>query len=373
MAMPSEKSHFKQPPPTADELPPEAYPVSDQHNAQPGPSAPAAGGMPTIDDPFNFPTDEPLPAYSAQAIDEPPPPVAASSSSITDDKRISGAVNVPPPPGPPPGGRPALKPIAIPQVVPDDSSPFLTAYPPCLLARGIPEQSWTSFLSTVSAFLTAKIGDRAISHAGDMAKHFASDTTHLGKSIASQSVTFGKEIASHAKRGNIFGVAATAIAGVVTLPIMTAVGIAGTAARLPTSAIGAVTKKPKTAAERVNAYNVVANEKWFHPRGLHAQLVDTPGLSLLVEVPVPQLLAVARSGKEGSATGMLHALDHHIEALQVPGDSTLGLSERTLWLVLVEYEAEEVDEKDADDQTQYKSRRELRREMRDERRQRRRF
>lgn len=237
-----------------------------------------------------------------------------------------------------------MKPIAIPQVVPDASSPFLAAYPPCLLARGITEQSWMSFLDTVSAFLTAKVGDRAVRHAGDMAKHFAADTTNLGKDIASHGKHLGKDIARHAKRGNIFGLATTLITGAIALPVITAVGVVGTATRLPGAAVGAVTKKPKTPAERVNAYNVVANEKWFHQRGLHVQLVDTPGLSHVVELPVEQLLAIARSGKEGSATGMLQALDMHIEKLQVLGDATLGLSERSLWLAIVEFDPEELEE-----------------------------
>ena len=249
-----------------------------------------------------------------------------------------------------------MKPIAIPQVVPDATSPFITAYPPCLLARGITEQSWNSFLDTVSAFLTAKVGDRAVSHAGDMAKHFAEDTTNLGKNLANHGKHLGKDIAKHAKKGNIFGVAATLIAGAVSLPVMTALGAVGTVTRLPGAAVGAVTKKPKTAADRVNAYNVVVNEKWFHQRGLHIQLVDTPGLAHVLELPTAQLLAVARSGKEGSASGMLQALDLHIESLKVPAETTLGLSDKSLWLVLVEFDPEELEELEEDNYGKGKAR-----------------
>lgn len=199
-------------------------------------------------------------------------------------------------------------------------------------------------MDTVSAFLTAKVGDRAVSHAGDMAKHFAQDSTNFGKSIASHSKTLGKDIAKHAKRGNIFGLAATLIHGAVSLPVMTALGAVDTATRLPGAAVGAITKKPKTPAERVNAYNVVANKKWLHQRGLHIQLVDTPGLAHVLQLPTAQLLAVARSGKEGSASGMLQALDLHIERLKVPAETSLGLSDKSLWLVLVEFDPEELQE-----------------------------
>ena len=54
-----------QPGSASQELPTEAYPASDNRE----PHA-AGGGMPTVDDPFNFPTtDEALPAYSAHATD----------------------------------------------------------------------------------------------------------------------------------------------------------------------------------------------------------------------------------------------------------------------------------------------------------------
>ncbi|KAM3505893.1 hypothetical protein MY10362_002683 [Beauveria mimosiformis] len=331
----SDKANFVQRGSAPQEMPTEANIASESRELHGG------GGMPTVDDPFNFPTDEALPAYSAHTTDVAVPPVFA------DGAGPSSATTAAPPPPPPPGvsaAHPSLKPIAIPQLVPDASSPFVTAYPPCLLARGITEQSWISFLDTVSAFLTAKVGDRAVSHAGDMAKHFAQDSTNLGKSIASHSKTLGKDIAKHAKRGNIFGLASTLIHGAVSLPVMTALGAVDAATRLPGAAVGAITKKPKTPADRVNAYNVVVNKKWLHQRGLHIQLVDTPGLAHVLQLPTAQLLAVARSGKEGSASGMLQALDLHIERLKVSAETSLGLSDKSLWLVLVEFDPEELQE-----------------------------
>ncbi|ATY66983.1 hypothetical protein A9K55_000611 [Cordyceps militaris] len=341
--MASEKALFaRQQAAAPQELPTEAYPTSDNRALDAG-----GGGMPTVEDPFNFPTtDEALPPYSTHETD------AAASPAIADDSAggPSSAAAAGPPGAPPSSARSSMKPIAIPQVVPDASSPFVPAYPPCLLARGITEPSWMSFLDTVSAFLTAKVGDRAVSHAGDMAKHLAEGTSTLGKNIASYSKRLGKDVAKHAKRGNIFGVAATVIAGSVSLPVRTALGVAGTLTMLPGAAVSAIGKKPKTPAERVNAYNMVANEKWLHQRGLHIQLVDTPGLAHMLGLPTEQLLAVARSGKEGSASGMLQALDLHIEPLKISAETTLGLSDRSLWLVLVEFDAEELEELDGEEE-----------------------
>ncbi|TQV97656.1 Subunit of the RNA polymerase II mediator complex [Cordyceps javanica] len=354
----SEKALLAQPAQAPQEMPTEAYPASDNY----APRA-STGGVPTLEDPFNFPTDEALPAYSAHPSDASAPPTFADGAGPSSSVSASAAVSSPTPPGAPgAAARPpsSMKPIAIPQVVPDASSPFLGAYPPCLLARGITERSWQAFLETVSAFLTAKVGDRAVRHAGDMAKHLASDTTNLGKNIANHGKSLGKDIARHAKRGNIFGVAATLVAGAVSLPVMTALGAVGTVTRLPGAAVGAVTRKPKTPADRVNAYNAVANGKWLHQRGLHVQLVDTPGLAHVLALPTPQLLAIARSGKaEGSAEGMLRALDMHIEPLRVPAESTLGLSDKTLWLVLVEFEPEELEAALAREEEEKKTEEEL--------------
>ncbi|OAA70481.1 hypothetical protein ISF_02455 [Cordyceps fumosorosea ARSEF 2679] len=373
--------------PASQELPTEAYPVSDNRDpaplVPPPPPPPAGGGgggMPTVDDPFNFPTDEALPAYSAYASDAvaaAPPPTFADGAGPSSSGSSSAAAGAPPSYHPSGNARPdvmistssttntsfsfsmggrakpsrnsklgpppktglaasTMKPVAIPQVVPDASSPFVGAYPPCLLARGITEATWRSFLDTVSAFLTATVGDRAVSHAGDMARHLTADTTDLGKNLAGQSKRLGKDLARHARRGNILGVAATLVGGAISLPMTAAFGTVGTVTRLPGAMVGAVAKRPRTPAERVNAYTVVANGEWLNRRGLHAQLVDTAGLAHVLDVPPGQLLAVARGGKEGSAEGMLRALDAHVEPLKVEAGATLGLSEKTLWLVLVE-------------------------------------
>ncbi|KAF5604789.1 hypothetical protein FPCIR_641, partial [Fusarium pseudocircinatum] len=81
--------------------------------------------IPTAENPFNFPSASPLPSYSeASSAQEPP--------------------------------------IAIPQENPPQTSPFQKAYAPALLGHGITKEAWGSFLDTISAFMTAKVGERAI-------------------------------------------------------------------------------------------------------------------------------------------------------------------------------------------------------------------
>ncbi|TQS32872.1 hypothetical protein Golomagni_06800, partial [Golovinomyces magnicellulatus] len=249
-----------------DPIPSEAYPMSDGPPPPHSPSLhspppPETGkGVPTVDAPFNFPpaADE-LPAY------EPASAEAGPSSA--------GGVSK------------TFKPIAIPQIQPTSSSPFMQAYAPCLLARGVTEDTWRSFMDTISAFLTAKVGDRAVSHAGDMAKHFSQGPKNLGKGVFKHAKSVGKDLSKHAKKGNVLGVAATAVTGIVSIPIFTALGIAGAAVSLPGVTLATITKSPRTPAERVTAYAAVANEKWLHSRGLHAQLVNTPMLAEVVGVP----------------------------------------------------------------------------------------
>lgn len=316
---------------SSDPIPSEAYPMSDgpppNYPPQQGASQqeihqPETGkGVPTIDAPFNFPppADE-LPEYEASS------PVAGPSSSSA----------------PPPLQAKSLKPIAIPQIQPTGASPFMQAYAPCLLSRGVTEDTWRSFLDTTSAFLTAKVGDRAVSHAGDMAKQFTQGPRNLGKGVFKHAKTVGKDLTKHAKKGNIFGVAASAVGGIVSIPVMTAMGIVGAAASLPAVTIATVTKSPRTPAERVVAYVAVANEKWLHSRGLHAQLVNTTILADTLGVPVPQFLDMAKSGKGHGGAAQMKALESHVESLNVQGETDIEISEKSMWLVVAQEVREEV-------------------------------
>ncbi|KAK5993307.1 hypothetical protein PT974_06736 [Cladobotryum mycophilum] len=261
--------------------------------------------VPTIHSPFDFPTFETA------------PPIYSNSAPASG----SG------------GGAP--KPIAFPQVKPDGKSPFLPAYSPVLLSYGITDATWKSFLDTISAFLTAKVSDRAVSHASDIAQHMGKAPTQFGKSVVSHAKAIGNDIATNAKRGNVMGVVASTIGGAISLPMATAFGAVGTVLALPGSAIGAITKKPRTPLERAATYAAVANEKWFHERGLHAQLYDTNQVAQLIGMSGDQLLETVRATKEGDASRQLGVLQPHIEALEVQEGATLQLERPTLWLVII--------------------------------------
>lgn len=283
-------------------------PAANPPPADPAPayeeSAPTTGLVPTVSDPFNFPSNDELPPYEAPE----------SSGSAAAQKQ---------------------RPIAIPQVVPDPASVFVSAYPPVLLSHGVTEGTWRSFLDAMSGFLTAKVSDRAVSHAGDVAKHISEGPKSFGKGVMSHAKSVGKDISDNAKRGNIIGAAFGVIGGLISIPVATGLGAAGAAMQLPGSAVGAIAKKPQTPLERATAYAMVANKKWLHARGLQAQLVDTSGLANFMGMPANTLLELARGAKRDDADGQLKALEVHIEALQVRKDATLVLAPNSLWLVLV--------------------------------------
>lgn len=265
-------------------------------NTTAGPST-SQEAIPTIDSPFNFP-----PAYSLTST--------PSASGLT------------------------ARPIAIPQISPSPTSRFLSVYPPLLLSYGITAPTFTSFLDTISAFLTAKVSDRAISHAGDMAKTIGEQHKNSFKNVVSHAKAVGKDIGKNAKKGNVIGAALGVIGGTVTIPLFTVGGIIGSAASLPGMTIAAAVKKPKTPRQRAIAYIAVANEKWFTPRGLYAVLLDSQELAGVLKVPV-STIATKATGDEGSAQSQLQRFESYIEALEVQGEgSALELGTQTMWLVL---------------------------------------
>ncbi|CAI4214335.1 unnamed protein product [Parascedosporium putredinis] len=105
-------------------LPNTSYPTQPRARSPTPPSSGKAAG-PTAEEPFNFPSDAPPPAYTPQQ--------GSSSSSSR------------------------AKPIAIPQNGSGAISPFILAYPPSLLAHGITSEGWYAFQRTISAFLTANV------------------------------------------------------------------------------------------------------------------------------------------------------------------------------------------------------------------------
>ncbi|KAH7171391.1 hypothetical protein EDB81DRAFT_197152 [Dactylonectria macrodidyma] len=295
-----------------DDAPP-TYQATDPGPSLTQPTPPLGGdksgkrdsARPTAESPFSFPIDAPLPPYSA----------ASGSNS--------------------------QRPIAIPQVTPESASPLLAAYAPLLLSYGIPAETWHSFLDTVSAFLAAKVSDRALRHAANMGKQVGEGPKSLVKGIVSHAKDVGKGIGAHAKRGNILGAAMGVIGGAISIPVSAAVGTVHTAVQLPGSAIMAATKSPESARERATAYLAVVNKDWFHSRGLHATLLDSQEISQLVGTSIIDQVEL-RNDKEESVELKLGALADHIARLEVRTPATLSVGPKTLWLVLTQVKQEEL-------------------------------
>ncbi|KAJ3549468.1 hypothetical protein NM208_g487 [Fusarium decemcellulare] len=293
--------------PESHDAPP-AYETGGPSSAAVQPSPPPVGESskdstrPTADAPFNFPSDAPLPTYSEASSGKQPP-------------------------------------IVIPQECPTPTAPFLNAYAPALLSHGITQEAWSSFLDTMSAFLTAKVGERAVNHAGDIAKKVGEHPTSFVKNVVSHTKQVGKNIGENAKKGNIIGAAFGVIGGAISIPVGAAFGAVGTVVSLPAHTIAAVTKKPKTPAERAVAYATVANKDWFNKRGLHASLVNTEQLSEVLGVSVKAVLEASNGDKSGGADGQLSALKDHIAHLEIQGPGVVDIAAETTWLVLVRIEA----------------------------------
>ncbi|KAL6855799.1 hypothetical protein J3F83DRAFT_753529 [Trichoderma novae-zelandiae] len=273
---------------------------------------PAAALVPTITSPFNFPTDGQGKGKGNHGSAAPPLYDMAGGSSSA-----------------------SARPIAFPQAKPDPDSPFLPAYAPVLLSYGITKETWRSFLATMSAFLTATVSDRALSHATDMAAHIGQAHKNLGKHVAAHAKSIGKNVSDNAKRGNLVGAAVGLIGGTISLPISTALGIVGTTLSLPGQAIGAVTKKPRTPQERAATYAAVANDEWLHVRGLHAHLFDSAGLAHHLGLPLDSMLSMAWETKESDAASQMRALEPHVAGLEMDEGTMLQLKTQTLWLVLM--------------------------------------
>lgn len=281
----------------ADDGPPE------YEAATPGPSSPRPRGAsdhnegPTLNDPFNFPTTSALPPYSESA-------------------RI-------------------IKPVAIPQSRPDPAAPFIDAYAPTLTSRGITPETWHSFVKTMSAFLTAKVSDKAIAHAGDMARHLGSGPKSFGKGVARNAKSVSQHIKDNAKRGNVIGTAVGVVGGAISLTVGTALSAVGTIVSLPASAIGAVARKPQTPLERAAAYAAVANKDWLNARGLYAQVLGTQQLCRVAGVPDPrQLIEAAEAGKDDSIASQLQRLSQYLAESMCEDSGKLELGMSTLWLVV---------------------------------------
>ncbi|KAH7163471.1 hypothetical protein B0J13DRAFT_538649 [Dactylonectria estremocensis] len=296
--------------------------------------------------------DDAPPTY--QATDPGPPLTQQSTPPLGDDKSgqrdsarptaespFSFPINAPLPPYSAASGSGSQRPIAIPQVTPEPASPLLAAYAPLLLSYGIPTETWYSFLDTVSAFLAAKVSDRALRHAANMGKQVGEGPKSLVKGIFNHAKDVGKGIGGNAKRGNILGAAMGVVGGAITIPVSAALGTVRTAVQLPGSAISAVTKSPESARERATAYLAVVNKDWLHSRGLHATLLDSQEISQLVGTSIIDQVEL-RNDKEESVELKLGALADHIARLEARAPATLSVGPKTLWLVLTQVKQEDL-------------------------------
>lgn len=301
----------KGPAPTGSSAPP-------PHHDDPAPAYDESdtAGIPSITAPFHFPAESELPPYSAAAEASSSAPGGSSSS-------------------------PHMKPIAIPQAQPDPTAAFVTAYAPTLLNYGITEETWRPFLETVSAFLTAKVSDKAVSHAADVARSIGDAPKSFGKHVGSHVKSVGKNIATQAKKGNIIGAAFGVVGGAISIPVSTTLTAVGTVLSMPGHTVGALTKKPQTPYQRAVAYVSVANKKWLEVRGLRALVMPTAELAQYLDVSSATFLESTHEDTGFDAANQLRSLEAYISALVVEEKAKLDLGVETLWLVLVPLVAEE--------------------------------
>ncbi|KAJ1327723.1 hypothetical protein MN608_07054 [Microdochium nivale] len=236
------------------------------------PTGPAAAG-PTTAEPFNFPSDATLPPYSP------------ADAGVGFDASSTSA-------------RAQYLPVLIPQVRPKSDSPFLTAYSQDLLRYGIPKETWLSFVDTLSAFLTANISEKALSHAADIGRQIGDVPTDFGRSVADTAMHVGRGIKQSAMKGNIFDMAASMVGGAIGLTVGLPLKLAASATSLPAKAAMAVMTPPQAPRARASAYALVANGEWFGQRGLKAQIMDSQQVSELLAISMEDLLLDTKAARK---------------------------------------------------------------------------
>ncbi|KAI0514865.1 hypothetical protein F5B22DRAFT_223479 [Xylaria bambusicola] len=288
---------------------------------------------PTVESPFNFPpASAPGPSYSDLPEVVPTPGSSSSSSS-----------NSPPPVF-----------LAIPQVAPKPTSPFPLVYSRALLLRrGIPQETFTSFLTTLSAFLTATVSERALKHAVDVGRSLNSIPKKFSEDTLTHVKDVGRHVGSQAKKGKFVSAGIGVLAGAVSIPLATSIRAVGAAVQIPAAVSGSLAKKPLSPRERADAYLAIADKDWFNVRGLTASLCGTAELLQMLdarhgdgsgssknEAVVRQLVDLARQTSKGGPDDQFRALQNRfgLAPLEiVEGTVTsLDIGVGTLWLVLTE-------------------------------------
>ncbi|KAI1329587.1 hypothetical protein F5Y16DRAFT_365550 [Xylariaceae sp. FL0255] len=259
--------------------------------------------------------------------------------------------------------------IAVPQLGNNPTSPFLSAYnQPILLQYGIPKDTFTNFLITLSAFLSASVSDRALSHVQDVGRRLGDVPKNVGRETLSHAKSVGRSIKDSAKSGNYIGAAAQGLfRGAVGIPVSAAFRVVGATVSLPGTLAIAASKKPLTPRERADAYVQVAERDWFAARGLSARLLTTPELLDLaqivrlgagdgvdgkktfdsgdytVDAVIEACRETAAKGPDAQARALAERLG--IAGLEIAGPTPrLDIGARTLWFVLTDAESGSMDE-----------------------------
>ncbi|KAI0863104.1 hypothetical protein F4860DRAFT_93347 [Xylaria cubensis] len=332
--------------------------ATDSKRSHSGPQD-AAEPRPTVDSPFNFP-----PAYTPSAS-FPSGSTSGSAGPSTSGKGgqdYSDLPEVVTPSGVSSSSSSIPTPcvlVAIPQIAPQPTSPFLSAYSTAVLLRkGISSETFTSFLSTLSAFLSATVSERALAHAGDVGRNINNIPKKFSKDTIAHVKGVGQHIGESAKKGNFIAAGIGAIGGAVTIPVAAALRIVdATVHQLPAAVGGGLSKKPLSPRERADAYVAVAQKDWFSARGLTVRLCNTTELLLLnaqhrgsgslsgnEAAAARELVNLVHRTWERGPDGQLQALQSEFgfAPLEITGerhpnrDKPLDVGTSTLWLVLID-------------------------------------
>ncbi|TGJ85086.1 hypothetical protein E0Z10_g3709 [Xylaria hypoxylon] len=334
----------------------------------------ATEARPTVESPFNFP-----PAYtpSTSYPNGTTSSLAGPSTSGIEYSDLPEVVNPSPRSGqeysnlpqavfPSQSSTTSISPpvfIAIPQIAAKPTSPFPPAYNAAiLLRRGISRDAFTSFLSTLSAFLNANVSERALAHALDVGRDINSIPKKFSKDTVAHVKSVGRHVQQSAKEGNIISAGFTALTGTLTIPVAAALRVVdATLHQLPVIVSGGLSKKPLSPHERAVAYLAVAQRDWFGNRGLAASLCNTAellqrhaqfrgsgsGSGNDNEIAVKNLVNLVHRTWERGAEGQLQALQSEfgfapleITDGQPSNIQNLDIGAGTLWLVLTEAPSE---------------------------------
>lgn len=237
-----------------------------------------------------------------------------------------------------------VRPIVIPQVNLQPTAPLLQAYPPQLLARGIPRDRWLAFISHLSAILGATDAENSKAHRADISKELGNIPASFGKSVADHATQIGRGLKKDARKGNLLGVSVGAIGGVIAWPVVTSLKVVGTVVTSPISIMQAVAKKPQKRHERAAVAAAEASKGWLHERGYHASMMSTEELASVTGIEARRFVDAGHGGPADAADKM-GLMVERLELAQVEVQKGLGgleVGSSTLWLVLVPYAPDNV-------------------------------